>query len=226
MRPIRLKLLPIAASATTIAASQSPGAGAITLTSLAITGPIDPQVGTVLGLARIITLVSGSDDSGITFTITGKDENGVSITEAVTGGASTTVVSTKYYTSVQSITHTGSVAGTFSSGVTNTTASAKLGLLPLNLYGRIGATVAVTVSGTISYTVKLTYDDCLGGFTTLANAALFATPATPTALTAQSSSAYSLLPPGVCGISVTIPTYTTAGFIILNVVSPSNSTAN
>lgn len=226
MRPFRIKLLPIAASATTIAASASPGAGVITLTTLATKGPIDPQPGSVLGLGRIITLVSGGNDSGITFTITGLDENGVTATETVTGANAGTAVSTLYYTSVSSITHTGSVATTFSSGVTNTTASAKFQMIPMDLYGRIGATVAITISGTISYTTQLTYDDCLGGYTTLANAALFATPATPTALTAQSASKYSLLPPGVTGVSVTIPTYTTGGFIILNIVSPSNSTSS
>lgn len=222
MRPIRIKLAPTTASATAISASASPGAGAIVLTALAA-GPIDPQAGTPFGLGRIVSLVSGSDDSGITFTITGVDQNGVTATEAVVGGNTATVVSTKYYTSISSVTHTGSVAGTFSMGIVGTTASAALGMLPLDLYARIGATVAVTVSGTISYTVSLTYDDVLGGTVLLANCALFATPATPTALTAQSASKYSLLPPGVCGVDVKIPTYSTSGFIIVNIVTPANS---
>lgn len=234
MRPIRIKLLPKAASATTISASASPGAGPIVIVpAVTLPGGIDPQAGTALGLGRIITLVSGSDDSAHAFTIVGFDENGVAATEAVTGGSSTTVVSTKYYTSVTSITYAGTVAGTFSAGITNTTASAKFGMLPLNFYGRSPTICAVSVGGTISYTVQLTFGDIIGGSIALAKADLFATLAGTTgitsgfsALTTASSSLYTQLVPGVTGISVTIPTYTSTGFIIVNVIQPTNSNAS
>src|SRR5665213_2616844 len=164
MYPIRIKISPAAASAVTVVASASPGAGAITIVTAA-KSVIDhaglPTGAFPRGLGRIVSLVSGSDDSGITFTITGTDQNGVAATEAVVGGSSATVVSTKYYTSISSITHTGSVAGTFSAGIVGTTAAAQLALLPLDFYARIGAVVAVDVSGTISYTVQQTFSDCI-----------------------------------------------------------------
>lgn len=222
MKPIRITLAPVAASATAIAASQSPGTAALTLAALAA-GPIDPQSGTPRGLGRIITLTSGGDDTGITFAVVGFDENGVATSENVTGANAGVAVTTKYYTSVTSITPSASVATTVTAGIRGTTAAAKFNCVPLDLYGRIGATVQVDVSGTISYTVQHTYDDCLTSATGLSSNSYFATPATPTALTAQSAAKYCQLPPGTCGISVTIPTYSTSGSIVVNVVSPSNS---
>ncbi len=231
MRPIRITLAPATASATAISASASPGAGAIVLTALAA-GPIDPQAGfvtaTTLGLGRIITLVSGGNDSGITFTITGKDENGIAITEGVTGGNIATVPSTLFYTSVSSITHTGSVAGTFSAGIRGTTLSAQLGLLPLNFYGRTATLMEVGISGTINYTVKWTADDIVGGTIALNNAALFATPgvAPGTALTGLAASNYDRIPPGGSGVSIRVVTYSTGAKLLVNIISPSNSTSN
>ena len=221
MRPIRLKLAPTAQSATSIAASQAPGSSKLTLTALAA-GPIDPQTGTQFGLGRILGITSGGNDTGITFAIVGVDQNGVAVSENVTGASGGVAVSTKYYTSVTSITPSGSVASTASVGTVNTTASAALATIPLNLYSRIGATVQVDVSGTISYTVQMTYDDCIGSGSNNSTNTYFATPASPTALTAQSAAKYTQLPPGVCGISVTIPTYSTNGYVVVNVITPSN----
>lgn len=231
MKPIRIKVTPAAASATNIAGSQSPGTTALTLTTLAA-GPIDSAItgtnvnGVNLGLGRIIGITSGSNDSSIYFTVVGTDQNGLAVSENVTGasGAPGTAVTVNYYTSVSSITPSGAgAAGTVTAGTVNTTASAQLPLLPLDFYGRIGAIVQVDVSNTISYTVQQTFDDCISANATPKTNTYFATPAAPTALTAQSAAKYTQLTPGVCGIAVTIPTYTTTGSITLNVVAPSNA---
>lgn len=229
MYPVRIKVKPTAASAVVVSASASPGAGAIVITAAAKTGPIDGCVngtnvnGVNLGLGRILGITSGGNDTGITFTITGTDQNGQAVTEAVTGASGGVAVSVNYYTSVASITHTGSVATTVSVGTVNTTASAQMACLPLDLYARIGAVVQVDVSGTISYTVQQTWDDCISGLCNLQNNTYFATPAAPTALTAQSATKYTQLIPAVCGLAITIPTYTTNGFIVVNIVQPSNA---
>lgn len=231
MKPIRIKILPTAAADNNIAASQTPGAAALTLTALAA-GPIDPGVSlvsggmtpsAVLGLGRILVITSGGNDSGITWAVVGYDYNGIATSETVAGSNGTTSVTTKYYTSITSITPSASVATTVKVGTVGTTASAALKTIPLDFYGRIGATVQVDVSGTISYTVQMSYDDCLTP-SSLSSNTFFATPASPTALTAQSASKYTQLPAGVCGLAVTIPTYTSTGYIILNVVSPANTT--
>lgn len=229
MRPIRLKIAPSAAADNNIAASQSPGTSALTLTTLAA-GPIDPGVTKVdtglvvstLGLGRQLIITSGGNDTGITFAIVGQDQNGQVATENVTGASGGVVASINYYTSVTSITPSGAVAGTVKVGTRGTTASAALSTIPLNLYSRIGAIVQVDVSGTISYTVQMTYDDCLASSNISSNT-FFATPAAPTALTAQSTAKYTQLTPGVCGIALTIPTYSSNGYVIINVITPSNS---
>lgn len=230
MKPIRIKIAPSTASDTAVAALQTPVAAALTLT-VAAAGPIDSGVSLVsggqtpnstLGLGRILVITSGGNDSGITWAVVGRDQNGVSVSETVAGTNATTSVTVNYYTSVTSITPSGAVATTAKVGTVGTTASAAYATIPLNFYQRVGSTVQVNVSGTISYTVQMTYDDCLTP-TSISSNTFFATPATPTALTAQSASKYTLLPPGVCGIAVTIPTYSTNGYVILNVVNPSNS---
>jgi hypothetical protein len=223
MRPIRIKILPAAASASNIAASQSPGTSALTLTALAA-GPIDPQTGTNLLLGRILVITSGSDDAGIHFTVVGKDQNGNAVTENVTGGDAGAAVTVNYYTSVTSITPSGAgAAGTVEVGTVNTTASAAFGTIPVDFYARTAPLVAVDVSGTISYTVEMTFDDCLGANSS--TNVFYVTPATPTALTTQSASKYDVLVPGVCGLAVTIPTYTSTGYIVVNVLQPSNESS-
>lgn len=224
MRPIRILLAPRAASTTLLALLQAgPESGTAFVLTATAAGPIDPQAGTQLGLGRIVTISSSGDDSGLTFAIVGKDQNGNTVTENVTGANTGVAASANYYTSVQSITPSGNTASTVSAGIRGTTAAAALGTLPLDLYQRIGGIVAVDVTGTISYTVNMTFDDCLGVAANPSTAVYFATPASPTALTAQSASKYTQLPPGVCGLQVLIPTYSTGGSILLNVISPANS---
>lgn len=218
MIPIRLLLAPRAASATLLAASQSPGAAALTLTSTASqVGGIDPQAGTQWGLGHIITITSGGNDTGITFAIVGQDLNGQTMTDTVTGASSGTAVSALYFTSITSITPSSAAASTVTVGIRGTTASAALNVIPLDFYNSLGVTVAVDVSGTISYTVQETFSDCMNPVT--ASLVGYATPASPTALTAQSASKYTQLSAGVCGVLVTIPTYSTGGTITVNIIS-------
>lgn len=227
MRPIRIKVTPAAANAALIAASQTKVAAGNLVLTAAAAGPLDPQTGQQglvgsNGLGRIITLTSSGNDSGISATITGVS-NGQVTSETISAlGNIAAVSSTKYYTSVTSISLSAAAAANIQAGITNTTASASLGVIPLDFYGRTASIVSVDVSGTISYTVQMTFDDCLAN-TSINSNVYFATPANPTALTAQSSSAYDALPAGVNGILVTIPTYSTGGSITVNVIAPSNS---
>ena len=148
-----LALTTSAASAVSICASQSPAAGAILINgSLATAG-----VATVAA-AQLITLVSGGNDTGITFTISGTDSDGRAQTEAVTGASGGTATSTKYFKTVTGIAHTGSVATTLTSG--NTIASVSNTMRP-NLavpFCQIGMGVLL-VSGTATYKVQHSYQD-------------------------------------------------------------------
>jgi len=154
-----LDATPATKAATNIAASQSPGAGAITLVSttgagvtvtsaaqfmpasgvtipagtLALDGPTgfigygratnanssqyeisayDPST----LLSRTLTFVSGGNDSGITFTVSGWDIYGFPMTETITGGNATAANGAKAWKYISGITHSGSVAGTLTIG--------------------------------------------------------------------------------------------------------------
>lgn len=138
-----------AAAANNIAASQSPGAGVIALNGTVGTGNLDA--------ARRIIVTSGGNDSGVTFTIAGKNRGGAAQTETIAGANAGAASSTQDFLSVSSVTHTGSVAGTVTVG-TNGVASSPVFLTnwstsPMN-FGLAGL-----VSGTVSYTVEYTMED-------------------------------------------------------------------
>ena len=66
---------------------------------------------------RKITLHSAGNSSGITFTVVGLDETGAAATESITGGNAGSVTSTKYYSSVTSITAVGTPTGDQKAGI-------------------------------------------------------------------------------------------------------------
>jgi len=66
---------------------------------------------------RKITLHSAGNSSGITFTVVGLDETGAAATESITGGNGGSVTSTKYYSSVTSITAVGTPTGDQKAGI-------------------------------------------------------------------------------------------------------------
>lgn len=114
-------LVPLALNAANIAASQSPAAGAITLTAgTGITATVVNGVTRyVLDVPRAVRIVSGGDDSGITFTVSGFDAYGAAMSETITGAAIGTATGKKAFMSVTGVTHTGTVAGTLTIGTTD-----------------------------------------------------------------------------------------------------------
>lgn len=148
-----LLLSPSAASATSVGASQSPGAGAILINGSLASGGV-----ATLAAAQLITLVSGGNDTGITFTITGTDSDGRAQTESTVGASAGTKTSTKYFKTVSSITHTGSVATTLSMG--NAIDSVSNTIRPNLDTSPIAIGIGVTlVSGTATYKVQHSYQD-------------------------------------------------------------------
>lgn len=148
-----LTLTPTAAAVNTISASASPGAGAIVIGGTMASGGV-----ATLGAAQLITLVSGGNDTGITFTITGTDSDGRAQSESTVGASAGTKTSTKYFKTVSSVTHTGSVATTLSVGSTidavSNTIRPNLDTSPIAI--GIGVTL---VSGTATYKVQHSYQD-------------------------------------------------------------------
>jgi len=148
-----LALTTSAASAVSICASQSPGAGAILINGSLASG----GVATVAG-AQLITLVSGGNDTGITFTITGTDSDGRAQSETKTGASAGTATSTKYFKTVTGITHTGSVATTLTSGNTIDAVSNTIRPNLSTALTSIGIGVTL-VSGTATYKVQHSYQN-------------------------------------------------------------------
>jgi hypothetical protein len=153
-------------SADSIATSQSPGAGAITLTAAIVT--IDTASVANSAIGRRVLITSGGDDSSITFTVYGTNSGGSKISDTFAGAAIGTAQSNLDFVSVTKITHTGSVAGTFTAG-TSTVGSSPW--LTLNWHATSIMNVAFAVevvSGSVTYSMEYTYDDpnnLLGGST-------------------------------------------------------------
>jgi|TARA_R110002110_G_scaffold287044_2_gene501358 hypothetical protein len=98
------------ASATAVSTAAAVGNNAaLTLT----TSPYVPD------FPRKITITSAGDDSGISFTVVGLNENGTAVTETVTGIDSGVATSANYYSSITSITAVGDPAANVSAGTAN-----------------------------------------------------------------------------------------------------------
>lgn len=215
MQPITITQTP--ATSALIANSQSPGAGAITLNATAAS--IDSAVG-----GRILGIVSGGNDSGITFTITGIDNNGLAASETITGANTSTAVSTKFYKSVSSITHTGSVASTMNVTTVQTVLSTSSIIVPLDVYQRVPSEISVQVTGTINFTVLETFDPLLldsSGVTVSPSAAIYQS---ITALAAKTSTTHGQCDVGATGLLFQINSYSNGATLVARVISPSNST--
>jgi len=112
-----------------VCASQSKsGSGALTLNGALVSSSV-----ATLAQAQKVTITSAGNDSGITFTITGTDADGVTISNTITGGNATTATGTKYFKTVTGVSTTGSTASTV-----------KVGTLAAN--GGVSATLEVDVN--------------------------------------------------------------------------------
>lgn len=114
-------IVPVALAANNLATSQSPAAGAIVLTAgTGVTAIVTNGVTHyTLDVPRAVRLVSGADDSGITYTVRGFDTYGAAMSETITGAATGTATGKKAFISITGVTHTGTVAGTLTIGTTD-----------------------------------------------------------------------------------------------------------
>lgn len=66
--------------------------------------------------AQKVVITSSGNDSGITFTVTGTNADGVTISETITGGNATTAKSSKYFKTVTNVAASDAAAGTVKVG--------------------------------------------------------------------------------------------------------------
>ena len=105
---------------------------------------------------RRVILVSSGNDSARTFTLSGTDWNGASITESVAGANAGTAVSLLDYATLTSIIASGSTAGTLTVGTNGVAGSRPVFL---DSYSLAPTALQVSVTGTVNYTVQQSLDD-------------------------------------------------------------------
>ena len=112
----------------------------------------------VMDYARQIGILSAADDGLVIFTITGTDETGRALVEAVTGssGAPGTAESAGYFKTVTNINASAASAGNVTIGTVDEATSHPY---PLNTYADAAAAINVNVTGTIDFTVQERFDD-------------------------------------------------------------------
>ena len=128
--------------------------------NLLINGALAAGGGVNLNSAQIVALESSGNLSAITFTITGRDADGTSVTEAVTGPNNTTVKSTYYFSSINQIAASAAVGTNIEVGVYAAdgmiTPSTSLAFANPNFQ----ATIAVQLSaGTGTFGIQYTVDE-------------------------------------------------------------------
>lgn len=152
--PIIVTVGPLAAaSANNIAQSQSTTAAAnLTINGSAASGGV-----ATLDKPRKVLITSAGNDSGITFTVYGTNNDGNPFQEAVTGGNAVAVATTQDFLTVTRVAASAATASTVTVG-TNGVASSKW--FP-NDTGRNPTNIGMyfRVSGTANYTLELTQDD-------------------------------------------------------------------
>lgn len=116
-------IVPLTKNASGYAASQSPSSSALTLTAgTGVTSSVDTFGVTryAADVPRCVTITSGGNDSGITFTVKGYDVYGAAMSEKITGSNGSTATGKKAFLSVTSITPSGAVASTVTAGTADT----------------------------------------------------------------------------------------------------------
>lgn len=110
-----------------------------------------------VGGVRLLFDSAGDINTNV-FTITGKDQDGNSVTETVTGVTTTAVSTVKYYSQVTAI--TASIDTTSNVFVGTVTGELVSKTMPVNKHSQQAAAMAVSgLSGTCQFDLQETYDD-------------------------------------------------------------------
>ena len=104
-----------------------------------------------------ITITSSGNDSGINFTVTGYDQDGLYQTDIITGANAAQAVGSKIFKSVNSITSSGNAAGTINIG----TKASSYNLQTTNANNKINST-EVPINASAQYLAKKLSTDLAG----------------------------------------------------------------
>jgi hypothetical protein len=156
MRPQTRTISALSDDDNGIAESQTPsGAGNLTLAGALVSGGV-----ATMAHAQILTITAAANESARTFTFTGTDADGRTISEAVTGPNATTGVTTKFFKTVTQIAVDAATAGALYVGPVATSGGVTTTIVTNRLSRDFQLAIAVVVpSGTLTYTVQHTLDD-------------------------------------------------------------------
>lgn len=140
----------------------------------------------ILDNARRVLITSAGDDSGITFTITGKGGSGQPLTEVLPGADTGAAQSALDYEEVDSIESSGVSADTVEIG-TSDIASSPWVQFDQDLMGS-GVAIQCNVTGNVDYTVEQTLDDPNNSQNPVPMADVVWLPSTDTAVVGASTS--------------------------------------
>lgn len=141
-----------AANATNIRTASAAPIGALTLNGSLVSGGV-----ATLDTTRRILLTFAGDGTDKNYTVVGTNGAGDTITEVIAGVNTTTVSSVLDYETIISVTASASLASNLSIGTT-TVGGSRWARLD-NEWALPNLSVQAIVSGTINYTVLMSYDD-------------------------------------------------------------------
>lgn len=181
MQAIQVTVGPIAsASANNICLSQTPNAGALNLNGSTVASGV-----AILDVQRRVLITTSGDESANSFTITGTNWSGNTISQTIAGanvGTSATTISFKTVTSV-------TIANNAAAAVTvGTNGVADSPWVRFDDFGPNYISVNCVTSGTVNYTVQTTLDDPNNPATPVAVGSMTFQSALDTNLVNQSSS--------------------------------------
>jgi len=160
MRPIQKTLSFQAASATGVTTAQTPADGVdLTIDGVYAAGGVATFYG-----ATVVALASTSNLSTVTFTVTGTDASGVTISEAVVGPNNSTVSTTQLFKTVTAVsvaTATTFTTETVSVGNPNSASFGTGAWWPLDIYtpNQVTNISCNELSGAVTYSVEYTNED-------------------------------------------------------------------
>ena len=153
MRPVTTTAGPLASAvANNIATSQTPsGAGALTLNGALVVGGV-----AILNNPRRVLITTVSDEHTKTFTVTGTNASGNTISETITGPNATTGASVLDYKTVTSITVSAATTGALTVGTNGVGGSP---WVRFDSWALPAIAIQCVASGTVNYTVQQSLDD-------------------------------------------------------------------
>lgn len=206
-----------AASANNIALSQS-NSGAV---NLILNGATVTAGVAILDAPRQVLFTFAADETGHNYTVFGTNFNGQSISEVV-AGTNTTAVTVNDFKTITRIAASASSTGAMTVGTNGVADSAPY--IVDRFVATTNISAAVVVSGTISYSVQVSYDDFSPAWDLAANTPTWFPPPNTTNLTTQTTNKADSINMPISMIRLHQNSFSTGGTATLTVNVPFGST--